>query len=325
MVTSEFEIQQEDFMGNNIYKSVTFFGNMDERQRLIADVVNCQENHQENGWLNLSLLASLPQGDETSDIGCLVHNLDIYKEADKTSIGCISKGSSFEELFLHISTGYPSLIFQFYATERIYLSFDEMAIFCDGRVLVHEVHEANCPQSFFDNRGQVVKPGYPVISEDGRNLVYRHKDIVIGQGYDNRFDDSEDTVIVLEDASGNRFKVPMNSVRRFNAWEAVIAELKQNLFKAPNVKFSHGRFLSTKGVHDLIAEDEKFSCFVNQSLMRHLEGDWGSVPAEDAIANEQALQDGDRLFSAYDCKGSQIWIITEADRSATTIMFPSEY
>jgi hypothetical protein len=83
--------------------------------------------------------------------------------------------------------------------------------------------------------------------------------------------------------------------------------------------------LSTKGVHDLIAEDEKFSCFVNQSLMRHLEGDWGSVPAEDAIANEQALQDGDRLFSAYDCNGSQIWIITEADRSATTIMFPSEY
>jgi len=59
--------------------------------------------------------------------------------------------------------------------------------------------------------------------------------------------------------------------------------------------------------------------------MRHASGDWGEVCDEDKQANEQALINGDRLLSAYDVMGKRIWIITEYDRSLTTILFPDEY
>jgi hypothetical protein len=55
-------------------------------------------------------------------------------------------------------------------------------------------------------------------------------------------------------------------------------------------------------------------------------GDWGDVDQEDQAANDHALEDGSRLLSAYTTlKGQRIWIITEADRSATTILLPEEY
>lgn len=60
-------------------------------------------------------------------------------------------------------------------------------------------------------------------------------------------------------------------------------------------------------------------------LDRHLAGDWGDVCAEDNHANELALREGSRLLSAYRLGDVAIWIITEADRSATTLLLPSEY
>jgi hypothetical protein len=61
-------------------------------------------------------------------------------------------------------------------------------------------------------------------------------------------------------------------------------------------------------------------------LRRHVCGDWGEVDEEDARENERSLQDGCRLMSAYVLTtGCRLWIITEADRSATTIFLPSEY
>lgn len=61
-------------------------------------------------------------------------------------------------------------------------------------------------------------------------------------------------------------------------------------------------------------------------LGRHSRGDWGEVDAHDWAANDRALQDGCRLLSAYSLKdGTRIWIITEADRAATTILLPEEY
>jgi hypothetical protein len=60
--------------------------------------------------------------------------------------------------------------------------------------------------------------------------------------------------------------------------------------------------------------------------MRHAAGDWGEVYAEDWSLNDQAVLDGTRLLSAYrTLKGKQLWVITEADRSVTTILFPVEY
>ncbi len=61
-------------------------------------------------------------------------------------------------------------------------------------------------------------------------------------------------------------------------------------------------------------------------FIRHKNGDWGELPEEDADANERALQDGTRLFSAYSTRRQEtLWVITEADRSATTMLLPDEY
>lgn len=62
-------------------------------------------------------------------------------------------------------------------------------------------------------------------------------------------------------------------------------------------------------------------------LARHIHGDWGDLSAEDLATNELALLTGMRLLSSYSLPDgrSKIWIITEADRSATTILLPDEY
>ena len=61
-------------------------------------------------------------------------------------------------------------------------------------------------------------------------------------------------------------------------------------------------------------------------LRRHMSGDWGDLSDEHVKENEFSLKEGLRLLSAYQTgKGQKLWIITEADRSATTILLPSEY
>lgn len=95
------------------------------------------------------------------------------------------------------------------------------------------------------------------------------------------------------------------------------------------VEFQHGQVVMTRGVNDRVANDKEFSKFVLQSLHRHYVGDWGELAAADKALNDAAVTSGeDRIFSAYKRKNQpdmKIWIITEADRSATTILFPSEY
>lgn len=60
-------------------------------------------------------------------------------------------------------------------------------------------------------------------------------------------------------------------------------------------------------------------------LHRHRAGDWGAVSEHDARANDRAVEEGTRVLSAYETAGGRLWIITEADRSATTVLLPSEY
>ena len=60
-------------------------------------------------------------------------------------------------------------------------------------------------------------------------------------------------------------------------------------------------------------------------LHRHRDGDWGAVSDHDAQANDHAVAHGARVLSAYETAGGRLWIITEADRSATTVLLPSEY
>ena len=91
-------------------------------------------------------------------------------------------------------------------------------------------------------------------------------------------------------------------------------------------KFPLGKVVMTRGVNDEIAENAPFSKFVLNSLNRHAQCDWGDLGKEDAASNDSALNGEGRLFSAYIETGlKKIWIITEWDRSVTTILFPDEY
>ena len=91
-------------------------------------------------------------------------------------------------------------------------------------------------------------------------------------------------------------------------------------------QFQMGKLVWTRGVNDRIAEGTAFAKLVIASLKRHAAGDWGDLSQEDKAENELALKDGFRLLSAYETEGMpRIWIITEADRSATTVLFPEEY
>ena len=60
-------------------------------------------------------------------------------------------------------------------------------------------------------------------------------------------------------------------------------------------------------------------------IERHRTGDWGDVSAEDARLNDSAVRDGDRILSAYLVGGERLWVISEADRSATCVLLPGEY
>ena len=93
--------------------------------------------------------------------------------------------------------------------------------------------------------------------------------------------------------------------------------------KTNGSKFDLGRIVATPGALDAFAEsDENSRVF----LSRHASGDWGEVCKSDWEENELALGQGWRLFSVYRLRdGTKIWIITEADRSATTLLLPSEY
>ena len=93
------------------------------------------------------------------------------------------------------------------------------------------------------------------------------------------------------------------------------------------IAFELGTIVCTRGVNDATCENKEFAKFVQKSLTRHILCDWGDMCDEDKESNNSAVANGDdRIFSAYNYKnGVKIWIITEWDRSVTTILFPEEY
>jgi hypothetical protein len=91
------------------------------------------------------------------------------------------------------------------------------------------------------------------------------------------------------------------------------------------MKFPLGRIVWTRGVNDRVAVDTPFAKFVMDSLKRHANGDWGELSVEDKRENDFSLDKELRLLSSYRHEDIKIWIITEADRSVTTILFPEEY
>jgi hypothetical protein len=89
------------------------------------------------------------------------------------------------------------------------------------------------------------------------------------------------------------------------------------------IRFSLGHVVATPGALSAFQKAEQLPA---EFLDRHVNGDWGDVPEEDQHENEVAVEQGFRILSAYTTSaGDRIWVLTEADRSATIILLPEEY
>jgi len=89
----------------------------------------------------------------------------------------------------------------------------------------------------------------------------------------------------------------------------------------PVALFRLGHIVATPNALLKLSQDD-----ILQGIQRHQAGDWGDVDDHDRQANDRALTDGSRLVSVYySAKQIKFWIITEADRSATTVLMPEDY
>lgn len=88
-----------------------------------------------------------------------------------------------------------------------------------------------------------------------------------------------------------------------------------------------GQVVATAGIGSWAKDNPETRIVgIARSLQRHAAGDWGDVCDEDKKLNDDAAAGGEaRLLSAYTVDGEKVWVITEWDRSVTTVLFPSEY
>jgi len=87
-------------------------------------------------------------------------------------------------------------------------------------------------------------------------------------------------------------------------------------------RFQLGNLLATPGAMELM---ERKSILAGDLLLRHRSGDWGDLCHQDKAANDSAVAHGERILSSYKFGSDKLWVITEWDRSATTILLPEEY
>jgi hypothetical protein len=86
--------------------------------------------------------------------------------------------------------------------------------------------------------------------------------------------------------------------------------------------FTLGQCYATAGVVQILQDAELDPMTLVQ---RHHGGDWGDLCAKDIQANESAIREGHRILSAYTVAGKKVYVITEANRSVTTVLLASEY
>ncbi len=92
--------------------------------------------------------------------------------------------------------------------------------------------------------------------------------------------------------------------------------------KTSTPAFELGRVVATSNAMSTLSHEDTIAALFD----RHRLGDWGDLCPDDLRANDRALKTGERLLSAYtDRHGTKFWIITEADRSVTTILLPKDY
>lgn len=97
-------------------------------------------------------------------------------------------------------------------------------------------------------------------------------------------------------------------------------------------KFKLGATMMSAGFANSAKEDSILLAWSQLVLARHANGDWGDVDAEDRAMNDAAVAEGERIVSSYTlpdefegCPSDRLWVITERDRSVTTILWPSDY
>ena len=117
----------------------------------------------------------------------------------------------------------------------------------------------------------------------------------------------------------------MDMSRILAALNKIVGATDHNAFSNQRSKiicFSLGQIVATPGALELL---ERGAVNAADLLQRHQHGDWGNVPPEDAVENDNSVVSGYRILSSYPVGTERIWIITEADRSSTTLLLPEEY
>ena len=87
----------------------------------------------------------------------------------------------------------------------------------------------------------------------------------------------------------------------------------------------YGQIVATRGIAEEIERSAVFATEIVAAFRRYKQHDWGELCEEDRLQNDEAVQIGERVLAAYPTTKGTVWIITEWDRSVTTILFPSEY
>lgn len=88
------------------------------------------------------------------------------------------------------------------------------------------------------------------------------------------------------------------------------------------LRFPLGHVVATPGALALL---EQHGANVWDFLFRHQQGDWGEIDQKDAAMNDHSADNSERTFSVYELGKDRIWIITEGDRTVTTILLPEDY
>lgn len=92
--------------------------------------------------------------------------------------------------------------------------------------------------------------------------------------------------------------------------------------RSKTISFPLGQIVATPGALALL---DRGAVNAASLIQRHQSGDWGNVPPEDAEENDLSVVNGNRILSSYTVGDDRLWIITEADRSSTTLLLPDEY
>lgn len=120
----------------------------------------------------------------------------------------------------------------------------------------------------------------------------------------------------------------INYIRQDNQMNVSYGNSAQNEIKAKNytctaIPFEIGKIMLTSGVSHHLRNN--IGANLDIYIHRHKNGDWGEVSLADRALNDKATRNEERIMSVYTICGEKVWVITEADRTLTTVLFPIEY